>query len=133
MARNSSRLGVGVGFPLLSSRSFRWVGEAEVVEQALRQLLLTEPGERLGRPAYGCGLQQFLFAPNTVETRTLIRETVTVAIERWEGRAQLDEVVVTQHPTEPTVLLIEVRYHIVGDPSGRTLVHPFSLQRQANA
>jgi Bacteriophage baseplate protein W len=129
MARGSSRLGVGVGFPLLDARSFRWVGEAEVVEQALRQLLLTEPGERLGRPGYGCGLQQFVFAPNSVETRTLIRETVAVAIERWEGRARLDAVDVTQHRVEPTVLLIEVRYRIVGDPRGRSLIHPFS---QAN-
>ena len=67
------RLGTGFGFPLLEGRGFRWVSGAEAVEQSLRQLLLTEPGERLGRPSYGCGLRRFLDAPNSVATRTLIR------------------------------------------------------------
>lgn len=34
------------------------------VEQMIRQVLLTTPGERVNRPLFGAGLRRLLFAPN---------------------------------------------------------------------
>ena len=35
------------------------------VDQMIRQVLLTAPGERVDLPEFGCGLRQLLFAPNS--------------------------------------------------------------------
>ena len=45
-----ARLGRGLRFPPLLPPGFDWGSDAEAVEQAIRTLLLTEPGERLRRP-----------------------------------------------------------------------------------
>ena len=38
---------------------------AQHVDEMIRQILLTTPGERADLPAFGCGLRQLLFAPNS--------------------------------------------------------------------
>jgi phage baseplate assembly protein W len=40
-------------------------GYAAHVDEMIRQVLLTAPGERIDLPEYGCGLRRLLFAPNT--------------------------------------------------------------------
>lgn len=35
------------------------------VDEMIRQVLLTAPGERVDMPEFGCGLRRVLFAPNT--------------------------------------------------------------------
>ena len=71
-----SRLGRGLRFPPLLPPGFGWVSEAEAVEQAIRTLVLTEPGERLRRPDYGVGLRRWLFSANSPGLRTQISQAI---------------------------------------------------------
>jgi uncharacterized protein len=128
----SSRLGRGLAFPPMPvDGSLAWAEGADCVTHAIRDLLLTEPGERIGRPTYGVGLRQFLFAPNTVSTRTRIQRTVTDAIARHEGRAQLRSVEVLTDSERDTVLQIHIAWRLVGDVADRSLVYPFYLDKEA--
>lgn len=122
-----ARLGVGFAFPLAPEPGFAWISGGDAVAQALRTLLLTEPGERIGRPNYGVGLRRFLFAPNNVTTRTLLKDAVTTAIKRDEPRVKLDAVDVYPDPAEPTLVRIRIRYLLAGDPAPQNLVFPFYL------
>lgn len=122
-----ARLGVGFAFPLVPGPGFDWISGGDAVAQALRTLLLTEPGERIGRPNYGVGLRRFLFAPNSVTTRALIQDAVTSAIKRDEPRVKLDAVEVYPDPVEPTLCRIRIRYLLAGNPSPQNLVFPFYL------
>ena len=36
---------------------------AAYVEQLIRQVLFTNPGERINRPDFGCGIRQMVFMP----------------------------------------------------------------------
>jgi hypothetical protein len=56
---------------------------AQHVEQMIRQVLLTAPGERINRPDFGCGLRQMVFAPNSDAAAQLLRVMVQQAVERW--------------------------------------------------
>jgi phage baseplate assembly protein W len=58
---------------------------AKHVEQMMRQVLLTNPGERINRPDFGCGLRRMVFAPNSETTASLTRVTVFQALEKWLG------------------------------------------------
>lgn len=63
------------------------------VNQLIRQVLLTAPGERINRPDFGAGLRRALFAPSSPETATLIRATVFQALTTWLGEIiDVDEV-----------------------------------------
>src|SRR5262249_5933246 len=95
------RYGRGFAFPLVPGPGFSWIEGEDAVAQSLRGLLLTEPGERIGRPTYGAGLRRFLFAPNDVATRTQIAQAVSDAVQRDEPRVKLDAVDVLPDPSEP--------------------------------
>ena len=53
------------------------------VEQMLELLLLTEPGERVNQPMFGCGLLDQVFAPNSPEIAAALSVTIAAAISLW--------------------------------------------------
>lgn len=55
------------------------------VDQLVRQVLLTAPGERINRPDFGCGVRRMLFAPNSEAAASLMQVTVMQALEKWLG------------------------------------------------
>ncbi|MFC8095398.1 GPW/gp25 family protein [Streptomyces sp. NPDC057301] len=68
---------------------------ARHVEQLMRQVLLTDPGERVNRPDFGCGVRRMLFAPNDPAGAALARVTVAEALRRWLGPViEVDDVAV---------------------------------------
>ena len=56
---------------------------AEHVDQLVRQVLLTAPGERINRPDFGCGLKRMVFAPNSEVAAALAQTAVFQALTRW--------------------------------------------------
>src|SRR5689334_9611610 len=94
------------------------------VRQMIRQLLLTNPGERIDLPEFGCGLRRALFAPNAdfaaagpgsspdpmhATLQIIVRE----ALARWlAGQVVVQDVTVTRDPVNGTVL-IELTYQLV--------------------
>lgn len=63
------------------------------VEQMIKQVLFTNPGERINRPDFGCGLRRMVFAPNSEVTASLTQVTVFQALETWLGNLiNVDEV-----------------------------------------
>ena len=89
-----------VRFPLaIDSGAGRLAEErdyAAYVEQLIKQVLLTSPGERVNRPDFGCGLRQMVFAPNSDITASLTRVAVVQALDRWLGELiRVEDVKVT--------------------------------------
>jgi phage baseplate assembly protein W len=63
------------------------------VEQMIRQVLFTAPGERINRPDFGCGLKQLVFAPNADGMVSLLKVNVQRSLDRWLGSLiRLDDV-----------------------------------------
>ena len=125
-----SFLGKGWGLPLLPdavSRQLEMVAGPEKVRQSMFIILETEIGERVMRPAFGCGLRRYLMKPNTVATRALIQREVEVALRTWEPRIELQAVVVSPGD-DPAMILIHIAFVHVRDGSSGNLVYPFYLQ-----
>lgn len=79
------------------------------VDQLVRQVLLTSPGERVNRPDFGCGLRRMVFAPNSTTTASLLQVMVLEALERWlAGVITVDRVAVraTDATLEVTVAYV---------------------------
>lgn len=55
------------------------------IRDLLEQLLFTNPGERVNRPDFGCGLLQMVFQPNSDELAAALQYTVQAALQQWLG------------------------------------------------
>lgn len=128
MTTKLRHLGRGPAFPLVPDPGLVMVEGAEKVRQSIVILLETEPGERLMRPDFGCGLRRFLMAPNSPTTRALIQQRVERALGRWERRIELDEVAVVPHPDERSRVDIRIAYRLVRHGLPGNLVYPFYLE-----
>ena len=130
MSTTLSFLGKGWPIPLEpDDRSGRlnYESGAEKVRQSIWIILDTEPGERIMRPSFGCGLRRYLMKPNTTATRALIQREVTSALKTWEPRIDLQSVLVTPGD-DPSLVLIEVAYLHRRDGQKGNLVYPFYLE-----
>jgi phage baseplate assembly protein W len=62
------------------------------VRDMVEQVLFTNPGERVNRPDFGCGLLQLVFEPNSDQLVAALQATVQASLQRWLGDViQLDE------------------------------------------
>ncbi len=124
------QLGRGVSFPLapdLRSGRLLYLDADDVVRQSIQLILETEPGERLMRPTFGCGLRRHLMKPNTSATRALIRRDVEKALENFEPRIRLETVGVDPGD-DPSMILIRIAYAHRLDGRKDNLVYPFYLE-----
>lgn len=53
------------------------------VDQLIRQVLFTSPGERINRPDFGCGVKRMIFAPNSEISASLAQVSIFEALRRW--------------------------------------------------
>jgi uncharacterized protein len=122
-------LGKGWNFPvepLEGPGILPYLDGPEKVRQSIEIILDTEPGERIMRPTFGCGLRRFLMQPNSVATRALIQHDVELALANWEPRIQLTGVSVDPGD-DPALVYIEIAYVHVRDGRPGNLVYPFYL------
>ena len=97
------------------------------IEQAIRIILNTSPGQRVMRPEFGCRLHELVFAPNNSRTAGLAERYVREALGRWEPRIDLEKIEVTLDERHHARLLITVIYRIKATLSSRSLVYPFYI------
>ena len=95
------------------------------IEQAMRLILMTYPGERPMRPRFGSRLRDFVFDGATWENAAAVANEVRASLAQWEPRATVTDVVVTPEADEPGMLSIDIAYVIKGTNDPRNLVFPF--------
>jgi phage baseplate assembly protein W len=91
------------------------------VEQMVRQILLTSPGERVDLPEFGCGLRQLLFAPNSDALRATTKIMVQQSLRRWLA-GQIEVVAVDVTPGsggDQSQVLVEVQYLLLETQSSQ--------------
>ena len=97
------------------------------IEQAIRIILGTLPGQRVMRPEFGCRIHELVFAPNTATTAGLAIRYISEALGRWEPRISLRRVEVEPDANEPACLVAQVEYEVNAHRNERSLVFPFYL------
>lgn len=128
---------VGQGWyfpPMIDSQGgVALTSERSEIEQAMRIIIMTVPGQRVMRPRFGCRIHELLFAPNNQSTAAQAARYVREALLMWEPRITLVDVLAYPDTQADGRLLIEVRYVVksTGDP--RSLVFPFYLIPEESA
>jgi phage baseplate assembly protein W len=128
MSGQSTFLGIGWSFPPAFSTGgaeVATVADAEDIQQSLQILFATEPGERILRESFGCGLRRFVFEAVDQTLLTTVRSAVSDAILYFEPRIRLDSVDVTESADTAGLLRISIEYTIRTTNSRYNMVYPF--------
>ena len=85
------------------------------VAQMIRQVLLTDPGERVCLPDFGCGLRRLVFAPYSDALQATAKMQIMQSLSRWlEGQIVVKDVGVSRPEDTPDgVLRIDIQYVLV--------------------
>ncbi|KRV50190.1 baseplate protein [Wenjunlia vitaminophila] len=120
-------IGRGWAFPLRvnATGGIGMVEREREIEEAIRLVLGTAPGERPMRPEFGCGIHDYVFAPGDGATAGRVAHEVRSTLERWEPRIDVDDVVIAFDTVEVGALYIDVRYTVRSTNNRRNLVFPF--------
>jgi phage baseplate assembly protein W len=94
------------------------------VDQMIRQILLTDPGERVCLPEFGAGIRRLLFAPISAQLQATATMMITSALETWLGdQITVSSVTVRTPAGTPGVpegtILIDIAYVLTETQSPR--------------
>ena len=125
----SNFLGVGFKFPICvgPTGGIQLSKYEQNIEEAVRIIIGTALGERQMRPAWGCRIHDFVFAPNNTSTQTLVGYHVEEALAKHEYRIRDIKVEAMPDPDQAERILVDVRYMIRATNSIHNLVFPFYL------
>lgn len=121
-------LGSGLAFPLrVNVQGGMPLSQThQNLEDSIRIILGTGLGERIYRPNFGCRLSELVFAPLNTDTLLRIRLYIEEALEMWEPRIQLRDIVTEPDPMQGRVDII-ITYLAKESHDLRSLVYPFYL------
>ncbi len=91
------------------------VTNEKAVNQSVKNLLLTDLGERLFQPDVGSDISYLLFEPNLKENYGMIETFIKSTIKNWEPRAQIQEVTFDQTDNEHE-LYVTIYYNLINNP-----------------
>jgi len=125
----SDFLGRGWAFPVrvTASGGLAWSEGGQSIEEAIWIIVDTPRRSRIMEPEFGCGLHDYVFAPNNANTRAVIAAEVRSALIRWEPRIDVLAVRAQPQLDAANILLIEVDYRIRANNAVRNIVYPFYL------
>lgn len=86
----------------------------ESVKEAIRNLILTDRGERLMQPNLGGNIRAMLFENLTPATVKLMEEQVRTTIELYEPRAELIDVTVSAN-LDSNEVAITIEFYVTND------------------
>ncbi|MFI8106602.1 GPW/gp25 family protein [Streptomyces sp. NPDC086023] len=120
-------IGAGWAFPLGvgATGGIALVRGDTELEQAMKMILSTYPGERPMRPGFGCRLRDYVFRDTGYQTMAMLSEEVRTSLIAWEPRVDVDGVRATSDPDDPSLVYIDIVYRIKATNDRRNLVFPF--------
>ena len=124
-------LGRGWAYPVqvdATEQDVLLAGHEEDIRQAVRIILETNHGERVMRPDFGAGLNDFVFEPINTTTLALIRHRVETALIAWEPRIRVEQVEVRRLSESTAGIEITVEYRVRATNTFYNFVYPFYMQ-----
>src|SRR5688572_20220406 len=105
-------IGTGWAFPVkVNARGgLGWSSGPVRVQDAMWIILNTAMRERVMRPAFGAGVNEYVFQSNSELVREELADAIRQALVKWEPRIELDAVRVEPDRDVPSQVLITIDY-----------------------
>lgn len=126
-------IGTGWRFPITvnAKGGINWSNGPERISDAIWVIIKTSIGERVMRPAFGAGANEFVFQSNSSLIRTQLVASIKQALLKWEPRIALTQVSANPVPDEPSQVLVSIEYTIKATNELFNVVYPFYLAEGA--
>jgi hypothetical protein len=123
-------LGVGWKFPLSVDHNGKVAVASfeDDIKEAIRIILGTAKGERVMRPDFGCGINEYAFCSMDTLNLHLIENTVYEALKKWEPRIEVLGVKADLKSAEEGKLLINIDYKVRTNNTQFNMVYPFYIK-----
>lgn len=105
---------------LAGTKDLSLITNEQAVLESLYNLLLTQPGERVMEPKFGCDLNKYIFQPISEYIAVLIADEIELAIGNNEPRALNLEVDVAPDEDNLTYV-ITIMFSVTTSPERQTL------------
>lgn len=99
------------------------------IRQSIRNLMLTNTGDRLFQPTIGGNIRELLFENNLQENLITARNYVKTVIERFEPRVQLVDVRMDSPERDPHTVYVTIIYRTLNNSEPQTLTLLFKRVR----
>lgn len=83
---------------------------SEMIQQNLKNLVLTAPGERMMDPAFGVGIREYLFEQVSGQVFDSIREKVRRQVKKYLPFVEIEEILFSSQDNQ---INIRIEYAIV--------------------
>lgn len=82
----------------------------ELIDQNLRNIIFTNPGERVMLLDFGVGIKKFLFEPNTEITNNQLKAKIMQQVKRYMPYIEIDDVLIRSVENK---IFVTIRYLII--------------------
>lgn len=110
--------------PITNDVSIKYDDEA--IKSAVKNLVLTEAGERPFQPTLGCGIRSLLFEPATPIVATELEARIRNVLRSFEPRVSIIRIVVKIN-NDNNSFDVTVAFRVKGD--SRPILVPITLKR----
>jgi phage baseplate assembly protein W len=126
---NADFIGKGWRFPIKVNAhgSISWSEGPERIQDAIWVVIKTALGERVMRPRFGAGVNDFVFQSNSPASRTELVAAIKTALLDWEPRIDLEQVRAETNAEEPSQVLVSIDYRLRATNELFNIVYPFYL------
>jgi phage baseplate assembly protein W len=120
-------IGSGLSFPLSADQRgvLALAHGVTDIEQAIRLILGTAPGERPMRPEFGCAVHDFIFDNIDAELIGHVESAIHTALARWEPRIEVTSLTFDLGESDNGTLLVTISYKVLATSRLYNLVYPF--------
>jgi phage baseplate assembly protein W len=120
-------IGAGWAFPIRPNANggIALVRRERELEDAMRIVLSTYPGERPMRPEFGSRLRDYVFEGMTHSRMAELEVEVRNSLQRWEPRADIVNVRINRDGADMGLVYIDIEYQVKMTNDRRNLVFPF--------
>lgn len=94
------------------NKDIRLSTDKEAIDNSLRNIILTNKGEVPGNPEFGSNIEEILFEQLDGVTEILLKNMITIEIEKWEPRVELKDVIFSSD-YDNGVLMMNIKYEMV--------------------
>lgn len=141
--RDTAFLGKGWAFPPAFNKernSLEMVEREEDIEQAIKIIIGTIPGERLMVPSFGCAIHKYVFETRDATHMTMLKDAVYDALLYHEPRIKDIKIEIRQglqiglkeYQNQEGLINLHINYTIIITNSRSNMVLPYYLNEGTN-
>jgi len=129
---NKLFLGTGIKFPFSidEKNKLALVSNDDDIKEAIKIILNTAPGERVMRPDFGCGINNYVFSVINTSNLLNIENEIKRALVLYEPRILVEDVLIATENSEQGYLNITIHYLVKSTNARQNTVYPFYLREK---